>query len=91
MTTSKIIWTKTDEAPALATYALLPVIQKYTQGTGIEDLKEKIRQTSGVADFDLQQPACFTCRQEDLLQQLTNVGSSRQAALIITELVNGHI
>jgi len=36
MTTSKIIWTKTDEAPALATYALLPVIQKYTEGTGIE-------------------------------------------------------
>ena len=36
MTTSKIIWTKTDEAPALATYALLPVIEKFTQGTGIE-------------------------------------------------------
>jgi isocitrate dehydrogenase len=36
MTTSKIIWTKTDEAPALATYALLPIIQKYTKGTGIE-------------------------------------------------------
>ena len=36
MTTSKIIWTKTDEAPALATYALLPVIKKYTKGTGIE-------------------------------------------------------
>jgi len=36
MTTSKIIWTKTDEAPALATYALLPVIQKFTEGTGIE-------------------------------------------------------
>jgi isocitrate dehydrogenase len=36
MTTSKIVWTKTDEAPALATYALLPVIQKFTKGTGIE-------------------------------------------------------
>jgi isocitrate dehydrogenase len=36
MTTSKIIWTKTDEAPALATYALLPVIQKFSEGTGIE-------------------------------------------------------
>ena len=36
MTTSKIIWTKTDEAPALATHALLPVIQKFTKGTGIE-------------------------------------------------------
>ena len=36
MTTSKIIWTKTDEAPALATYALLPVIEKFTENTGIE-------------------------------------------------------
>ncbi|MBC8257666.1 MAG: NADP-dependent isocitrate dehydrogenase [SAR324 cluster bacterium] len=32
---SKIIWTKTDEAPMLASYSLLPIIQAYTQGTGI--------------------------------------------------------
>ena len=31
----KIIWTKTDEAPMLACYSLLPIIQAYTQGTGI--------------------------------------------------------
>ena len=36
MTTSKIIWTKIDEAPALATYSLLPVVQAYTRGTGID-------------------------------------------------------
>jgi len=36
MTTSKIIWTKIDEAPALATYALFPVVQKFTRGTGID-------------------------------------------------------
>jgi isocitrate dehydrogenase len=36
MTTSKIIWTKTDEAPLLATYCLLPVIRKFTGGCGIE-------------------------------------------------------
>jgi isocitrate dehydrogenase len=36
MTASKIIWTKIDEAPALATYALLPVVQAFTKGTGIE-------------------------------------------------------
>jgi len=33
---AKIIWTEIDEAPALATYALLPVIQAFTKGTGIE-------------------------------------------------------
>ena len=36
MTTSKLVWTHTDEAPALASYALLPVVQGFTKGTGIE-------------------------------------------------------
>jgi isocitrate dehydrogenase len=31
----KIIWTEIDEAPALATYSLLPIIRKFTGGTGI--------------------------------------------------------
>ena len=36
MSTSKIIWTKIDEAPALATYAFLPVVRAFTRGTGVE-------------------------------------------------------
>jgi len=36
MANAKIIWTKTDEAPLLASYALLPIVQAYTRGTGIE-------------------------------------------------------
>src|SRR5579884_3584074 len=32
----KITWTKTDEAPALASYALLPILQAYFKGTGVE-------------------------------------------------------
>ncbi len=35
MTTPKIIWTKIDEAPALATYSLLPVVQAFTKPAGI--------------------------------------------------------
>ncbi|TYO99908.1 isocitrate dehydrogenase [Geothermobacter ehrlichii] len=31
-----IVWTKIDEAPALATYAFLPVVKAFTKGTGIE-------------------------------------------------------
>jgi isocitrate dehydrogenase len=31
----KIIWTEIDEAPALASYSLLPIIRKFTGGTGI--------------------------------------------------------
>lgn len=33
---SKIIWTKVDEAPALATYSLLPIVNAYTKAAGIE-------------------------------------------------------
>ncbi len=32
----KIIYTKTDEAPALATYSLLPIIQAYTETAGVK-------------------------------------------------------
>jgi isocitrate dehydrogenase len=35
MTDRKIIWTKIDEAPALATYSLLPIVQAFASGTGI--------------------------------------------------------
>ncbi|OZI25863.1 isocitrate dehydrogenase (NADP(+)) [Bordetella genomosp. 9] len=34
-TTSKIIYTLTDEAPALATYSLLPIVQAYTRSSGV--------------------------------------------------------
>lgn len=33
---SKIIYTKTDEAPALATYSFLPIIKKFTAAAGID-------------------------------------------------------
>jgi isocitrate dehydrogenase len=36
MKTAKITWTKVDEAPALATYSLLPIIKSFTRGSGIE-------------------------------------------------------
>lgn len=36
MPAAKITWTKIDEAPALATHALLPVVQAFARGTGVE-------------------------------------------------------
>ena len=33
---SKIIWSEIDEAPALATYALLPIVQKFLKGSGVD-------------------------------------------------------
>merc|ERR1712137_1414242 len=35
MSNATILYTKTDEAPALATYSFLPIIQKYSQSSGI--------------------------------------------------------
>jgi len=32
---SKIVWTKVDEAPALATYSLLPIVQAFTSAAGV--------------------------------------------------------
>ncbi len=36
MSVHKIFWTETDEAPALASYSLLPIIRAFTKGTGVE-------------------------------------------------------
>ncbi|HEX5710478.1 MAG TPA: NADP-dependent isocitrate dehydrogenase, partial [Sulfuricurvum sp.] len=33
---SKIIWSVIDEAPALATYSLLPIVNAFTQAAGVE-------------------------------------------------------
>ena len=39
--TSTIVYTKTDEAPALATHSLLPILRAFTAGTGIDfELKD---------------------------------------------------
>ncbi|MBC8208501.1 MAG: NADP-dependent isocitrate dehydrogenase [Desulfobulbaceae bacterium] len=42
MTTPQIIYTAIDEAPALATYSLLPILQSYTRGTGIDLVQKDI-------------------------------------------------
>ena len=34
--TAKIVYTKTDEAPALATYSFLPIVQAFTKAAGVE-------------------------------------------------------
>lgn len=34
-TKSKIVWTKIDEAPALATYSLLPIVNAFTKAAGV--------------------------------------------------------
>jgi len=59
------------------------------KGTGIENLSDKIIKTVGTAYFDLQEPVCFTDRQEYLLKKLKDAEPKTQTASIITELLNG--
>jgi tRNA modification GTPase len=58
---------------------------------GIENLTRKILQICGVADFNLHTPVCITCRQENLLKQLTKVKSKKHAVALVTELLNGEM
>jgi len=41
-TVSKIIYTKVDEAPALATYSFLPIVKAFTKSSGIEMVEKNI-------------------------------------------------
>ena len=55
---------------------------------GIDELVERIRTVLGVADFDVNQPVCFTDRQRRLLRDLGQAKDKRQAKSLITELLN---
>jgi isocitrate dehydrogenase len=62
---STIIWSEIDEAPALATYALLPIVQKFLKGSGVDvetrdislsgrilaNFPEKLKDEQKVADY----------------------------------------
>jgi isocitrate dehydrogenase len=81
MATSKITWTKTDEAPALATYALLPIIKAYTKGSGIEVETSDISLAGRIiANF----PDKLTGEQKipDFLRQLGELAKTPEANII---------
>jgi isocitrate dehydrogenase len=72
---SKIIWTLTDEAPALATYSLLPIVQKFTEGTGVEVETSDISLAARIlAQFDADTP--------DSLGELGALAKTREANII---------
>ena len=50
--TSKIRWTKTDEAPMLATHSFLPIVEKFISKAGIEiELKDISLASRVIAHF----------------------------------------
>jgi len=51
---SKIVYTKTDEAPMLATFSLLPIIRTFTNSSNIEIELDNLEKDFDINfDFDL--------------------------------------
>ncbi|MBK7230653.1 MAG: NADP-dependent isocitrate dehydrogenase [Ignavibacteriales bacterium] len=78
---TKIIWTKIDEAPALATYCLLPIVKSFAKGTGIEiELKDISLAGRIIANF----PDHLTEDQKipDYLTELGDIAKTSDANII---------
>ncbi|AJE03429.1 NADP-dependent isocitrate dehydrogenase [Geobacter pickeringii] len=89
MATHKIIWTEIDEAPALATYSLLPIVQAFTKGTGVEvetrdislagrilaNFPESLAEGQRIADY-LTQLGELTLNPEANIIKLPNISAS---------------
>ena len=81
MTTAKIIYTLTDEAPALATYSLLPIVQAFTRSAGIavetRDISLAARVIANFPDELAEQQ-----RQSDDLSELGELAKTPEANII---------
>ena len=78
---TKIIYTRTDEAPALATHSLLPIVQSFLSPAGVTvetaDISLAARTLSA---FNDQLPA--SQQVEDALQMLGNIAKTPEANII---------
>jgi isocitrate dehydrogenase len=97
---SKIIYTKVDEAPALATYSFLPIIKAFTKSSGIEmvtkdislagrilaNFPENLKEDQKISD-DLAELGALTQDPAANIVKLPNVSASvPQLKAAITEL-----
>jgi isocitrate dehydrogenase len=78
---SKIVYTMTDEAPLLATYSFLPIVQAFTATAGIEmetkDISLAARILSNFPEFLNEDQ-----KVEDALSELGNLANSAEANII---------
>ncbi|MGA1195007.1 MAG: NADP-dependent isocitrate dehydrogenase [Candidatus Latescibacterota bacterium] len=78
---SKIIYTETDEAPALATYSLLPIIQTFTEAAGIGVEKKDIS-LSGRIIANFPDKLTDAQKQSDALAELGELAKTPEANII---------
>ena len=89
MTTAKIFYTMVDEAPALATYSLLPIVQAFTKAAGVSvetrdislagriiaNFPENLTESQQIGD-DLTELGELTLRPEANIIKLPNISAS---------------
>ena len=95
MSLPKIIWTKIDEAPALATYSLLPIVNAFTQAAGVSvvtsdiSLAGRVLSAMGLAEDNLSKLGKVVLEADGNIIKLPNISASiGQLKACIAELQN---
>lgn len=78
---AKIMWTRTDEAPALATYSLLPIVQAFTKAAGVE-VETKDISLAGRIIANFPEELTESQRMPDILAQLGELATTPEANII---------
>ncbi len=80
-THSRIIYTKTDEAPALATYSLLPIVEAFTKVAGVE-VETRDISLAGRIIANFPERLTENQRQSDALSELGELAKTPEANII---------
>ena len=79
---SRIIWSKIDEAPALATYSLLPIVNAFTKAAGVEvvtsdiSLAGRVLSAMGLAEDELSKLGEVVLQADGNIIKLPNISAS---------------
>jgi isocitrate dehydrogenase len=82
MSKPTIIWSKIDEAPALATYSLLPIVEKFTNAAGVDvkqsdiSLAARVLAAMGLAENELAKLGELVLKPEANIIKLPNISAS---------------
>ena len=82
MSLPKIIWTKIDEAPALATYSLLPIVNAFTKAAGVTvetsdiSLAGRVLAAMGLAEDNLAELGKVVLQPDGNIIKLPNISAS---------------
>jgi len=82
MSQPTIIWSKIDEAPALATYSFLPIVDKFTQAAGVNvkesdiSLAGRVLAAMGLGEDELSKLGELVLKPEANIIKLPNISAS---------------